>query len=53
MEPQSTDGRQGQDPPLHPEVTPDAEWKTYSVTLQPGDRVLDALHKIKWEQDAP
>jgi succinate dehydrogenase / fumarate reductase iron-sulfur subunit len=35
----------------NPEVTPDAEWKTYSVTLQPGDRVLDALHKIKWEQD--
>ncbi|MGC4942470.1 succinate dehydrogenase iron-sulfur subunit [Kribbella sp. DT2] len=35
----------------NPEVTEDSEWITYSVTLQPGDRVLDALHKIKWEQD--
>jgi succinate dehydrogenase / fumarate reductase iron-sulfur subunit len=35
----------------NPEVVDEAEWKTYSVTLQPGDRVLDALHKIKWEQD--
>ena len=33
------------------EVVDEAEWKTYAVTLQPGDRVLDALHKIKWEQD--
>ena len=35
----------------NPEVVDESEWKTYSVTLQPGDRVLDALHKIKWEQD--
>ena len=35
----------------NPEVLDESEWKTYSVTLQPGDRVLDALHKIKWEQD--
>ncbi|MEV6413347.1 succinate dehydrogenase iron-sulfur subunit [Kribbella sp. NPDC051718] len=35
----------------NPEVLDEAEWKTYAVTLQPGDRVLDALHKIKWEQD--
>ena len=35
----------------NPEVVDEAEWKTYSVTLQPTDRVLDALHKIKWEQD--
>jgi len=35
----------------NPEVVDEAEWKTYSVTLQPTDRVLDALHKVKWEQD--
>src|SRR5215468_8092365 len=35
----------------NPEVLDEAEWKTYSVNLQPGDRVLDALHKIKWEVD--
>jgi succinate dehydrogenase iron-sulfur subunit len=35
----------------NPEVVDEAEWKTYAVTLQPTDRVLDALHKIKWEQD--
>ena len=35
----------------NPEVLDEAEWKTYSVSLQPTDRVLDALHKIKWEQD--
>ncbi|WBQ04158.1 succinate dehydrogenase iron-sulfur subunit [Kribbella sp. CA-293567] len=35
----------------NPEVLDETEWKTYAVTLQPGDRVLDALHKIKWEQD--
>ncbi|MEU4394100.1 succinate dehydrogenase iron-sulfur subunit [Kribbella sp. NPDC023855] len=35
----------------NPEVLDESEWKTYSVTLLPGDRVLDALHKIKWEQD--
>jgi succinate dehydrogenase / fumarate reductase iron-sulfur subunit len=35
----------------NPEVVDEAEWKTYSVTLQPTDRVLDALHKIKWDQD--
>ncbi|GAA3125700.1 succinate dehydrogenase / fumarate reductase iron-sulfur subunit [Kribbella aluminosa] len=35
----------------NPEVLDEAEWKTYSVTLEPTDRVLDALHKIKWEQD--
>src|SRR5215469_12782213 len=35
----------------NPEVAAEAEWKTYSVTLQPTDRFLDALNKIKWEQD--
>ncbi|GAA0939434.1 succinate dehydrogenase iron-sulfur subunit [Kribbella koreensis] len=35
----------------NPEVLDETEWVTYAVTLQPGDRVLDALHKIKWEQD--
>jgi succinate dehydrogenase / fumarate reductase, iron-sulfur subunit len=35
----------------NPEVAPEAEWQTFSVTLEPTDRVLDALHKVKWEQD--
>src|SRR3954451_24250995 len=35
----------------NPEVSEDATWETFMVTGQPTDRVLDALHKIKWELD--
>jgi succinate dehydrogenase / fumarate reductase, iron-sulfur subunit len=35
----------------NPEVAEDPEWKTYQVTAEPTDRVLDALHKIKWDLD--
>ncbi|MEJ5914796.1 succinate dehydrogenase iron-sulfur subunit [Pseudokineococcus sp. 1T1Z-3] len=32
-------------------VTPQAHWQEFTVTVHGTDRVLDALHKIKWEQD--
>jgi succinate dehydrogenase / fumarate reductase iron-sulfur subunit len=34
-----------------PETMEEPIWKDYDVELYPTDRVLDALHKIKWEQD--
>ena len=34
-----------------PEVSAEPYWQDFSVSLLPGDRVLDALHKVKWEQD--
>ena len=35
----------------NPEVDDEPHWETYSVLALPTDRILDALHKIKWEQD--
>ena len=35
----------------NPEVGPDASWQDYELTMYGTDRVLDALHKIKWEHD--
>ncbi|MFX8844728.1 2Fe-2S iron-sulfur cluster-binding protein, partial [Acinetobacter baumannii] len=26
-------------------------WHTYQVEAEPWDRVLDLLHKVKWDQD--
>ncbi|WP_165066180.1 succinate dehydrogenase iron-sulfur subunit [Marisediminicola senii] len=34
-----------------PEVDEEPRWEDFDVELFPTDRVLDALHKIKWEQD--
>jgi succinate dehydrogenase / fumarate reductase iron-sulfur subunit len=34
-----------------PERDAEPHWETYSVTCVGTDRLLDALHKIKWEQD--
>ncbi len=34
-----------------PEVDEEPRWVDYDVELYPTDRILDALHKIKWEQD--
>jgi len=34
-----------------PELDDDAYFQEFEVALFPTDRVLDALHKIKWEQD--
>ncbi len=36
---------------FNPEVSPDSGWQEYHVTAEPTDRVLDALHKVKWEID--
>ena len=35
----------------NPEVDTEPHWESYTVLAQPTDRILDALHKIKWEQD--
>lgn len=35
----------------NPERDEDAHWETYFVSWDPLDRVLDALHQIKWKQD--
>ena len=34
-----------------PEVDDEPRWQDFDVELRGTDRVLDALHKIKWEQD--
>ncbi|MDN5793842.1 MAG: succinate dehydrogenase iron-sulfur subunit [Brevibacterium aurantiacum] len=34
-----------------PEQDEEAHWEEYKVTMYGTDRVLDALHKIKWEED--
>jgi len=35
----------------NPEVSEESSWESYQVTAEPTDRVLDALHKIKWDLD--
>ena len=35
----------------NPEVDSAPHWEEYQVTSHATDRVLDALHQIKWEQD--
>lgn len=57
----ATDGASPAAPaPLHfvvrirrynPEFDEAPHWEDYRVDAQPTDRVLDALHRIKWEQD--
>ena len=34
-----------------PEQSEEASWEEFEVEMHSTDRVLDALHKIKWEQD--
>ena len=34
-----------------PEVDAKPHWEEYTVEVEPTDRVIDALHKIKWFQD--
>lgn len=34
-----------------PEVGQEAHWQDFEVEMYSTDRVLDGLHKIKWEQD--
>ena len=35
----------------NPEVNEDVTWEEHRVELEPTDKVLDALHKVKWEID--
>lgn len=35
----------------NPEVSEESSWESYEVTAEPTDRVLDALHKVKWDID--
>jgi succinate dehydrogenase / fumarate reductase, iron-sulfur subunit len=35
----------------NPEVSQEPHWESYQVTAEPTDRVLDALHKVKWDLD--
>jgi len=34
-----------------PEVDSEAKWVDYDIEMYGTDRVLDALHKVKWEID--
>ncbi|WP_285025947.1 succinate dehydrogenase iron-sulfur subunit [Plantibacter sp. ME-Dv--P-122b] len=34
-----------------PDVDTEPRWEDFDVEMFPTDRILDALHKIKWEQD--
>jgi succinate dehydrogenase / fumarate reductase iron-sulfur subunit len=34
-----------------PDIDTEPRWQEFSVEMLPTDRVLDALHQIKWEQD--
>ena len=36
---------------FNPEVAAEASWEDFTLEIDPKDRVLDALHKIKWELD--
>jgi len=36
---------------FNPEVAADASWEDFTLEIDPKDRVLDALHQIKWELD--
>ena len=36
-----------------PDEGPEPFWQDFTVDVFPTDRILDALHKIKWEQDGP
>ena len=36
---------------FNPEFSEEVTWQDFQVTMYGTDRVLDALHKIKWEHD--
>ncbi|KPC59342.1 succinate dehydrogenase iron-sulfur subunit [Streptomyces chattanoogensis] len=36
---------------FNPEVSEEATWQDFQLELDPKERVLDGLHKIKWDQD--
>ncbi|GLX18011.1 succinate dehydrogenase iron-sulfur subunit [Streptomyces sp. NPDC004126] len=36
---------------FNPEVSAEAEWQDFQIEIDPKERVLDGLHKIKWDLD--
>ncbi len=36
---------------FNPEQEPQPQWRDYTVTAEPTDRVLDVLHTVKWRHD--
>ena len=36
---------------FNPEVREDPWWDTFTIETEPTDRLLDALHQVKWYQD--
>src|SRR6266480_7606396 len=36
---------------FNPESDQKAHWETYALEVEPTDRLLDALHQVKWYQD--
>ncbi|MEW2268289.1 2Fe-2S iron-sulfur cluster-binding protein, partial [Streptomyces sp. NPDC047868] len=36
---------------FNPEVSAEAVWEDFQLEIDPKERVLDALHKIKWDVD--
>ncbi|MGW7200563.1 succinate dehydrogenase iron-sulfur subunit [Streptomyces chryseus] len=36
---------------FNPEISSEAEWQDFPIEIDPKERVLDGLHKIKWETD--
>ena len=35
----------------NPEVSDEPWWDEFEVRMEPTDRLLDALHEVKWHQD--
>src|SRR6195952_6067965 len=35
----------------NPELDAEPHWERYEVPVEPGDRLLDALHYVKWQMD--
>ncbi|MEV6397814.1 succinate dehydrogenase iron-sulfur subunit [Streptomyces sp. NPDC051907] len=36
---------------FNPEVSDEAQWQDFPIEIDPKERVLDGLHKIKWDVD--
>jgi succinate dehydrogenase / fumarate reductase iron-sulfur subunit len=36
---------------FNPEISAEASWQDFRIDIDPKERVLDALHQIKWEED--
>ncbi|MFF5564272.1 succinate dehydrogenase iron-sulfur subunit [Streptomyces sp. NPDC012623] len=36
---------------FNPEVSDEVQWQDFRIDIDPKERVLDALHKIKWDVD--